>query len=89
MIDMSNIICRGGSCEPEQGNLVVYRNNYHLTESHAESLTGELHKRLMEDLNKGLFPRSINSLRVRSVRLAKLVGVAHAPSPGHRSHYLP
>lgn len=88
MIDMSNTICQGGSFEPEQGNLVVYRDNCHLTESYAESLAGELHKRLMEDSNQGLFPRSINSLWGRSVRLAKLVGVAHAPGPGHGSRYL-
>jgi hypothetical protein len=48
---MSNTICQGGSCEPEQGNLVVYRDTYHLTEAYAGSLAGALHKPLMEDSN--------------------------------------
>ena len=56
LIDMSDAICPGDLCEPEQDNLVVYRDTDHLTESFAESLAGELQKRLMEGSNQGSLP---------------------------------
>jgi peptidoglycan/LPS O-acetylase OafA/YrhL len=51
LIDMSDTICHGDSCEPEQGGLVVLRDQDHLTETYAASLAGELRKRLMSDSN--------------------------------------
>jgi len=50
IIDMSDAICGGDSCETEQGDLVKYRDSDHLTSRYAESLAGALQTQLFQSL---------------------------------------
>jgi peptidoglycan/LPS O-acetylase OafA/YrhL len=50
-IDMSDAIFKGDRCEPEQGNVVLFRDSDHMTESYAASLASVLQKKLLEESN--------------------------------------
>ena len=51
VIDMSDAIFKGDRCEPEQGNVVLFRDSDHMTESYAASLAGALQEQLLKDSN--------------------------------------
>jgi peptidoglycan/LPS O-acetylase OafA/YrhL len=46
IIDMADTICGKDSCEPQQGDIVKYRDTDHLTSKYAESIAGALQGQL-------------------------------------------
>jgi len=50
-IDMSDAIFKGDRCEPVQGDLVLFRDSDHMTESYAASLASALQEQLLEEPN--------------------------------------
>src|SRR5690606_35859542 len=46
VVDMSDVVCRGGECRAEQQGQVVYRDSQHLTATFVASLAGALASRL-------------------------------------------
>ncbi len=47
-IDMSDAICHGNECAPEQDGIVLFRDSDHMTGTFAESLAGSLQKQLLQ-----------------------------------------
>jgi len=52
-LDMNDVICPGNFCLPIQHELVVYRDDNHLTGKYAETLAPTLRVRLFEILRRG------------------------------------
>jgi peptidoglycan/LPS O-acetylase OafA/YrhL len=50
VIDLSDLYCPGGVCEPVIGHVVVYADDGHLTVTFAQTLTSELQSRLQAAL---------------------------------------
>jgi hypothetical protein len=57
-VDLTDLICPGGSCVPSVGNVWVYLDDNHLTRSYASTLATALGQRLRE---QGAWPRSATS----------------------------
>jgi hypothetical protein len=51
LIDITDRICKKGTCKPIQGNLLIYRDHHHLTGSFADSLMPTLDGKLTAILN--------------------------------------
>jgi peptidoglycan/LPS O-acetylase OafA/YrhL len=50
-IDITDRICKKGTCKPIQGNALIYRDHHHLTGSFADSLMPILDRQLVAILN--------------------------------------
>ncbi|HUN37923.1 MAG TPA: acyltransferase family protein [Trebonia sp.] len=54
VIDMNSLICGSGLCPAVVGNVLVYMDSHHLTQSYAETLTPYLRSKLTSVLGKTL-----------------------------------
>src|SRR5690625_235329 len=52
LIDLTDRICSDGSCPPVIGNVLVYRQASHLTDTYVETLEPVLEERLLESFDK-------------------------------------
>ena len=48
-IDLTRAFCPDGYCEPVIGNILVYRDNHHLTNAYVMSLVGELDRQMFAE----------------------------------------
>ena len=48
-IDLTRAFCPDGYCEPVIGNILVYRDNHHLTNAYVLSLVGELDREMFAE----------------------------------------